>query len=547
MSELPKNLKELCRHFPRKIPKAFCDEIDAKAKTNYIFCRSKEDKQKAVCSACGEDIIIPAYAGHNSECECPNCRRRLQVKHPWRGMKSLTQSVISYHYDKSRVDDDVITCTVVYSHYAYHSSEPWNDKPFRLVDADYVFIPGKGAVYAADKYKIYAHGFSKDNFVYYWGRNPYIRNTIRLREDNYKGMYGDMPGIDILEPSAFQLTKLVRTTSLKYCWEAYVNTIARWRNHDRFIKTLEFMCKYPRAMEYLAKIGLDETVYEDIQDHTHPRLNTVFNMRGKTLDKITRRKLTKADKRFLLNVRNQTGDLEQGEYDTISLAKIKMWQDAQKFNGGANISLRQIIMRMDYGFSSYNMGVLKYVKLDKLLKYLDTQQEKYKETHVDIGLYADYIRNCIKLDANMKSKATLWPKDLVTIHNNQKIEMAAMKHQKDETEYQKRKAKIKRKFTFEAMGFMIVVPDKVTDLVREGTDMHNCVGTYVERVAKGLTYVVYIRRVDAPGVSLGTMEISPKNNNIIQARGKFNKDLPAEVKKFIKAFEQAKLKRRKSA
>ncbi len=79
MSELPKNMKELLRHFPRKIPKRFCKEIDRRAKTDYIFCRSKEDRQKAVCTACGKDIIIPAYCGHNSECECPNCRRRLYV------------------------------------------------------------------------------------------------------------------------------------------------------------------------------------------------------------------------------------------------------------------------------------------------------------------------------------------------------------------------------------------------------------------------------------------------------------------------------------
>lgn len=546
MSELPKNMKELLRHFPRKIPKRFCKEIDRRAKTDYIFCRSKEDRQKAVCTACGKDIIIPAYCGHNSECECPNCRRRLYVKHPWRGMKSLTQNVISYHYDKSRVDDDIITCTVVFSRYKYHSSEPWNDKPFRTVDADYVFVPGKGAVYAADKYKIYSHGFSEDNTIYYWGRDPYIRNAIRLREDAYKGMYGDMGNMKVLSPAVYELTKLVKNTSLMHCWEAYFNVIARWRNFDRFIKTLEFMCRYPRAMEYLAKIGLDETIYEDIQDNSHPTLNTVFNMRGKTLDKITRRKLTKADKRFLLDVRQQSGELDQDDYDTIPLGKIKMWQDARKMNGGEKVSLRQVVKHMEYGWYGRNLEVIKNINLDKLLKYLATQQEKNPDCRIDVGLYADYIRNCIKLGADMQSKSTLWPKDLARIHSNQKVEIASLQLKKEETEYQKRKAKIKQKYSFEAMGFMIVVPDKVADLVREGTDMHNCVGTYVESVAKGLTNVVYIRSINAPETSLGTMEISP-SNTIIQARGKFNKDLPAEVKKFIKAFEQAKLKRSKAA
>ncbi len=121
MSELPRTMKELLRHFPRKIPKDVCMEIDHQ-KDNYIFCYDKTDKQKAACASCGKEIIIPINTYHNGKCRCPKCNQTAEVKHMWRGIKSLEQSILSYHFQKSRIDDDVIVCMVVYSHYRYNGA-----------------------------------------------------------------------------------------------------------------------------------------------------------------------------------------------------------------------------------------------------------------------------------------------------------------------------------------------------------------------------------------------------------------------------------------
>ena len=182
MSELPKNMKELLRHFPRKIPKNICKEIDIKGKEEYLFCYDREDKQKAICSSCGRKVIIPEYNVHNLDCKCPKCGKVLQVKHIWRGLGNLKQSVLSYHYLKSRIDDDVVVCMVVYTHYSNTGAEPWKNKPFRSVDARYVFVPGKGAIYAADKYKMQSCAITQDNERYRWQIKPYIRPMVRLRE-----------------------------------------------------------------------------------------------------------------------------------------------------------------------------------------------------------------------------------------------------------------------------------------------------------------------------------------------------------------------------
>lgn len=88
-----------------------------------------------------------------------------------------------------------------------------------------------------------------------------------------------------------------------------------------------------------------------------------------------------------------------------------------------------------------------------------------------------------------------------------------------------------------------MVPKKINDLIREGKDMHNCVGGYISRVASGKTDVVYIRKVAEINKSLGTMEIC--DGRIKQARGKYNQDLPKEVQDFVDKFRKEVLEKKK--
>ena len=92
------------------------------------------------------------------------------------------------------------------------------------------------------------------------------------------------------------------------------------------------------------------------------------------------------------------------------------------------------------------------------------------------------------------------------------------------------------KYSYAAGGYCIIVPDDVKDLVREGRDMHNCVGSYIGMVSSGGTDVVYIRKQDDLDKSFGTMEIC--KGKIIQARGKYNEKLPEDALEFVEQFRQ---------
>lgn len=545
MSELPKNIKELRRHFPKVIPAKFKQEIEENARQPILFCTDRTDSQKAICTKCGKVVLKNSYSTHKGQAICPKCNREALVIHLWRGVR-YRQDILSYHYAKSVIDPNVITCTVLYTAHIYKSSHPWKEKPFQVVDARYVFVPGKGAIMLADADKIYWGGIVYKEGkapTYCFKPKPTIRPTIHAREGKYANM--GVMGPDLYIPSKDQVMEAVEGTSIKYAFEAYKDVVYLY-DDDRFIKILEWICRFPTSMEYLAKIGFDYSIYHAIK--SGHGLCGAFNMKGTTLDVITGGRLTKQEKEYILQHTHE-----------VSIRDFQCFRRLKKTKYGRKISLEQIV-KQHLGYSETNYcKLLKYVDYEKLNRYLDKQRGKHPDVHIDIGFYVDYIRGCEILGADMTSKATLWPSDLYRIHNNQQpqIKLIMDQAEKDkkqrrkqtiEDKYQRRKKALIRKYSYEneSMGFAVVVPDQVHDLIREGTEQHICVGTYVERVAKGDTNVVYLRKISAPDKSYGTIEIS-KDNRIIQVRGKYNRNLPPDAMDFIKEFEKVKIKKERKA
>ena len=86
---------------------------------------------------------------------------------------------------------------------------------------------------------------------------------------------------------------------------------------------------------------------------------------------------------------------------------------------------------------------------------------------------------------------------------------------------------------------MLVVPETADDIKAEGEALHHCVGSYVDRVARGETSIFFIRRADSPDEPYFTLEW--KNNDVSQCRGLHNCDMPPDVKAFTQAFKKKML------
>ena len=83
------------------------------------------------------------------------------------------------------------------------------------------------------------------------------------------------------------------------------------------------------------------------------------------------------------------------------------------------------------------------------------------------------------------------------------------------------------------------------EVIREGTALHHCVGSYAQRYAEGQTVLCCLRRASAPDTPLYTVEFTPAGKRV-QCRGDHNQtareDEPV-LEQFWAAFDRHIMKR----
>ena len=172
--------------------------------------------------------------------------------------------------------------------------------------------------------------------------------------------------------------------------------------------------------------------------------------------------------------------------------------------------------------------MLRYASLKKINDYLAASQQR------NIWDLRDLWGMLDTLGANMTENKTLFPRNLEKAHdeaiaqyNKRKDELASKKLERVAGELQK-------EFGFTFGGLMIVVPHGIKALQDEGKALNHCVRTYGERMARGETVILFVRKVEEPETSYFTMEV--RDGKIIQLRGKNNCAPKEDVRKFEKEF-----------
>ena len=73
-------------------------------------------------------------------------------------------------------------------------------------------------------------------------------------------------------------------------------------------------------------------------------------------------------------------------------------------------------------------------------------------------------------------------------------------------------------FQMEDDHFTVVIPQKLSEIVDEGTNMHHCVGSYTQRVANGETFVFFLREKSNINQCFVTFNINPATSKIHKNR-----------------------------
>lgn len=151
--------------------------------------------------------------------------------------------------------------------------------------------------------------------------------------------------------------------------------------------------------------------------------------------------------------------------------------------------------------------------------------------------YRDYLNFAKELKYDLTDTKYLKPKDFVVAHDMAYKKIECIRNKKL---YSQVKTACKKYigYGYISKEYSIVVPTSATDIKEEGKAMHNCVATYLDRVAKRQSIILFVRHTSSLEESFYTLEINPKDNSVVQCRGYHNGKTPEEdaVQRFVKQW-----------
>ncbi|WP_278428116.1 PcfJ domain-containing protein, partial [Clostridium cochlearium] len=227
----------------------------------------------------------------------------------------------------------------------------------------------------------------------------------------------------------------------------------------------------------------------------------------------------------------------------VNVSELKILQYAYKKNIHITDDQIEFIYKNQINPSGL-MEISKYSNLNKCIKYLKKQSkiEDKKISNVYIG-WKDYIKNCKLMQYDLTNEFILFPKNLKREHDKV-MKLVKVENTKKLNRLIEQKHEILSKlYEFEYKDFFIAVAKNADEIIKEGQNLHHCVGgiSYLEGMALGNNNIIFIRKKQEPSKSFYTMEIQTSRNKIIQCRGKTNDDMTPEVEEFVEKFKNKKL------
>lgn len=562
--ELPKTLAEVKAHFRHweRFTKDVRQFVLDRGLPNYMLIKPGTGKEIGYCTHCEKQVDLEAGYTRGerkkwrqfSTINCPECGASVDVLI---NRTSKDEYCFFYWWDKSRLNPEAIVCRGIHAvrriKREYWEAMDKGERPdvgiaFELDDAS-VFIYRKGSVMArAIKKYEYEEGHSWKQKVT-WKLGKVSRRS---------GVYASWSSTKYRRAGR-SLAEAVEGTPFKWSewekWNEENDTRKRARYDledsdweiDRDVIFMARFSAYP-SWEWLLKMGMGRVLGE-YTDRRDQEAWKILNFRGKNVDTIFRTKLTKEDKQYMLK-----GEIEKAE----TIGMLQQWRRYFPRASLEDVDWVEKHMHLyGHGWDSERANMIySLTGPGRLRRYMEKQRKKLEQKrmvterkdewgrnyfHGEISMneYMDYVEELEALKYDLSDKDNLFPPDFAKAHEHAAKAVVADKRKLEEEQWDKRKEACREKYDFrdEGKGLEVLVPSHLSDLIREGEAMHNCVGTYAARVAREDTDVVFVRRTANPKESYITVEVEPGTGRIIQAREKYNTEVKGKpARDFMAAF-----------
>lgn len=495
-------------HFLHYFPAGVSDEVMryfnqvATGRANFFMVPDREDKQKAICSRCGKNIILPSDLRHKDRAVCPSCAAQGEVVHGWRRRFTNAKYYFTYYeralYDKKAI---IARSFAVYRCVDAKTGTIAED----VVPHEYHLLRRSGVEHWSHE----SDDFARD----WWGKRKtlYGKENV-MRDCGY-----------VVRNGQERLALLLADSWLKYSQlDAYIRLTD---GGGDALKYIELYHKHPQ-LEYLMKMGLWNIIDEGLSKRS---FNNLFGWRGQTPQKLLGVPVNKNDMLALSALATDIDTLKLSLYLKKN-TKLSLAELACK---------RKEIEKLSYYDSCARFERLKKagISVESALNYIKKQdKETARGLHYILIDWSDYMYDCQKLGLDMTDTAIAKPRDLQRAHQNV---VAQLKIKADEL-LNKQIAKLqktRKRYNFSDGGLMARVAGSAEELIAEGDALHHCVGTYADKHAKGQCTIILIRKQSEPDKPYYTMELGPRGA-IVQVRGDHNCGITKDVETFVKAYKE---------
>lgn len=223
------------------------------------------------------------------------------------------------------------------------------------------------------------------------------------------------------------------------------------------------------------------------------------------------------------------------------------------------------------GGNDISQNDLKFIKdkmtLQQIMNYVNRQQSecyRSKTAKQILGQWSDYMDMLKRLGKKTDDAMMYRPRELKRRHDEcveeirrQQIIADMKKNPKERYDEAKRMREkfpgaedvlreIKPKYEYRGEEYMIIVPQKLLDIVTEGQALHHCAGAtdrYFDRIMQRETYICFLRKTSEPKVPFYTIEVEP-GGTIRQHRGMYDEEPGIkEIKPFLREWQKEIRKR----
>ena len=479
----------------KKVPELteFQKEWVRKETAHYIFVsRDENGTHKCVCDGCLTEVKL-GKTTHKDRVICPHCGKKMEICHEWRKKDLSELETIDWIVMPKVIDENTLMLRYVGAHRKGH----WLD----VFEAARIVFDTRQKTQHYFCFWVSGWEYTKRN--YFIERSMYnYREWCCLPARAYRPTWDR------------ELKKLA-------CFKYYPDFMEHVNKFYYLSDGLKFMSYKAPLYEKLQKAGFDKLMEEDRAKDLRS-FGVTYNTKETSLLKMLglnriQYKLLKDNQSFnSLEYIRLFPNITQEYLNTLrhSVLSVENIKDLRKHN----ISVDKVLAYfakpqcLYYEWRHYVdiLGKLDYVLDDSYLFPRDFRKE-------DLRVAKEYEEKCRKEREELeKNKNSIIANISSALRNNKKL----------------------MEFFAGSDGLQIFVPESAEDLRSEGKALHNCLGTYVDRVAQKKTLIFFIRRIEDPTAPYVAMEYC--HGRVIQCH--FTHNNPVRDEKIIN-FAQELAKR----